>query len=122
MDADMVEVVAATINLDEPNLTYEAEKLITHSKYNRSDSFVNDIALIKVSFVCINKNYNKMKKLCSNSFRESYLKFIIIFFFYRSQNLFSFLIYLNQFYFHAVTKKLKPTLVLWLRDGVVLAV
>ncbi|XP_078042646.1 chymotrypsin-2-like [Augochlora pura] len=43
-----ITVVAGTVNLTRPNSVHYAEKIYYHDKYNASDSWVNDIALIKV--------------------------------------------------------------------------
>ncbi|XP_031838673.1 chymotrypsin-2-like [Nomia melanderi] len=43
-----IKVVAGTTNLDKPYLTRNASSIYYHAKYNSSDSWINDIALIKV--------------------------------------------------------------------------
>ncbi|XP_076301537.1 trypsin Blo t 3-like [Lasioglossum baleicum] len=40
-------IVAGTVDLTQPNSIHSAEKIYYHDKYNASDSWVNDIALIK---------------------------------------------------------------------------
>ncbi|XP_025986030.1 chymotrypsin-2-like [Solenopsis invicta] len=46
--ASEIKVVAATINLRDPKSQHEVEKIIVHREYDPSNSYINDIALIKV--------------------------------------------------------------------------
>ncbi|KAH0539798.1 hypothetical protein KQX54_008120 [Cotesia glomerata] len=46
--AEQIKVVAATTNLEKPNSTHFVAEIIIHEKYNPSDSWKNDIALIKI--------------------------------------------------------------------------
>ncbi|CAL1683671.1 unnamed protein product [Lasius platythorax] len=46
--ASGVKVIAATTNLHQPQLTNEVTQIRVHEKYNPSDSWINDIALLKV--------------------------------------------------------------------------
>lgn len=43
-----LKVVAASINLKDPQATHEVEQVITHENYNAANSWINDIALLKV--------------------------------------------------------------------------
>ncbi|XP_070161270.1 chymotrypsin-2 [Polyergus mexicanus] len=46
--ASNVKVIAATINLNHPQLTNEVTQIRRHEKYDSSDSWINDVALLKV--------------------------------------------------------------------------
>lgn len=43
-----LKVVAASINLQDPRATHEVAQVITHENYDASNSWINDIALLKV--------------------------------------------------------------------------
>ncbi|XP_036141753.1 chymotrypsin-2 [Monomorium pharaonis] len=43
-----IQVVAATINLSVPQSQHDVAKIIVHPRYNSADSWINDIALLKV--------------------------------------------------------------------------
>ncbi|XP_025986032.1 trypsin-1 [Solenopsis invicta] len=47
-EASDIKVVAATINLRDPKSQHEVEKIIVHREYDPSNSYINDIALVKV--------------------------------------------------------------------------
>ncbi|XP_051167248.1 chymotrypsin-2-like [Leptopilina boulardi] len=44
-----LKIVAGTLNLNQPKATYFVDEIIIHNEYNGSDSWKNDIALIKVT-------------------------------------------------------------------------
>ncbi|XP_053996070.1 chymotrypsin-2-like [Hylaeus anthracinus] len=46
--AESIKVVAGTINLSKPASEHNVVKIIVHEKYNETDSWKNDIALLKV--------------------------------------------------------------------------
>ncbi|XP_032686016.1 chymotrypsin-2-like [Odontomachus brunneus] len=46
--ANDIKVVAGTVDLNNPRSTHEVEEIITHESYNPSDSWRNDIALLRV--------------------------------------------------------------------------
>ncbi|KAG8041997.1 hypothetical protein G9C98_007305, partial [Cotesia typhae] len=46
--AEQIKVIAATTNLKKPNSTHFVAEITVHEKYNSSDSWKNDIALIKI--------------------------------------------------------------------------
>ncbi|XP_011863836.1 PREDICTED: trypsin-1-like [Vollenhovia emeryi] len=46
--ASGIKVVAATINLSSPKSQHEVQKIIVHKQYDVSNSWINDIALLKV--------------------------------------------------------------------------
>jgi len=46
--ASEIKVVAATINLDNPESEHDVAKIIVHKEYRSSNSWINDIALLKV--------------------------------------------------------------------------
>ncbi|XP_032686017.1 trypsin-1-like [Odontomachus brunneus] len=48
MKDEKIIVIAGTVNLNNPRSTHEVEKIIVHELYNASDSWRNDIALLKV--------------------------------------------------------------------------
>ncbi|XP_034940686.1 trypsin-1-like [Chelonus insularis] len=43
-----IKVIAATVDLKDPQSEFKVEKIIKHTKYNSYDSWVHDIALIKI--------------------------------------------------------------------------
>ncbi|XP_017797661.1 PREDICTED: trypsin-7-like [Habropoda laboriosa] len=46
--AENIDVIAGTINLQSRPSVHKAEKIVKHEKYNPSNNWINDIALIKV--------------------------------------------------------------------------
>lgn len=58
--ADQIKVVAGTINLKDPQSEHNVEKIIMHEKYDSSDSWRNDIALVKVSMAKISFSYQEI--------------------------------------------------------------
>lgn len=44
-----MQVVAGTINLTQPKSKHRVTKVIQHEGYNSANSWINDIALLKVS-------------------------------------------------------------------------
>lgn len=50
-DVDLLMAVVGTVDLRLPHATHLLESSYVHEKYNRSDSWINDIALIKVTLI-----------------------------------------------------------------------
>ncbi|XP_043468490.1 chymotrypsin-2-like [Leptopilina heterotoma] len=58
-NAGSIKIVAGTINLLKPKDTYFVEKIITHEAYNANNSWINDIALVKVKTPFVMNNETK---------------------------------------------------------------
>ncbi|XP_031838672.1 chymotrypsin-2-like [Nomia melanderi] len=46
--ADNIQVIAGTVDVDDRVSVHKVEKMIVHEKFSMEDSFINDIALLKV--------------------------------------------------------------------------
>lgn len=54
-----LKVIAGTINLKDAKSTHEVETITVHEQYNPSDSWRNDIAILKVSMILTKCLFNK---------------------------------------------------------------
>lgn len=48
-----MKIVAGTVNLDRPRVTHAVKEIITHKEYDIENSWLNDIALIRVNCLSI---------------------------------------------------------------------
>lgn len=50
-NASDIQVIAGTLKLSEPKSVHYVSQIIVHKFYNRTDSWKNDIALLRVSSI-----------------------------------------------------------------------